>query len=1208
MDTFNPVLGTYLSASGAPAIAQWTQSASPGNTISLSVVNASALPPSSNDSDTQFVTYSQTNSTNGTLNSDGIAQIGSGLTSVTLSSQNSSNSMYFLWARNANGYSAPVAINKTTAWWLGPTPAGPGQTVSVYGENLTFTPTDGLSWIYIARSDGTGGQWATVTSANPYQVSFSVPTNLASGTYQVWVHNGHGGQYGWSSPMTLTVAPQPQYTGTVFNVQNYGAVPNNTTDDTAAFNTAFAAASSAGAGSTVYVPAGTYVVSAITMPGGVQLLGAGQATTIINENPSLASNPPAQLFAPNNNIQVANLTLSTNNVASPHLIFGRGFSNIHFNNVTLNAGLTQYGDFHLDHNVYFQGCTIIGSGGFWGTASQVFIDHCNFYATNDGNNMFYTWGGSDISITNCTAQDLNNSNPNSGAGWGRGRFLVGSDQWGSQTNTYVANNTTIALGVRPTFGDQNAGEQLLWEGSDFFAGTYVNSTANTVTVSGMTGVSAADYAVVVGGDGIGEYAPIAGFNATTGVITLAQPWTVTPDATSVVRIGEIFANIAVYSNTLQGKGVTNTASTGVQFWGGAVNSIIDSNKISNVRYGIVDTGLMNTTNVMPVYFDVIRNNTVTNCQFGITARNNAIGTQLATVGTVIRGNSINTASVAAIMFADTDSLATPFDVILDYNTATNAPIGIELGQNGTATTFLVLDNNTMTLGSATFSGSSALSVSQPLVIVQQGNSFTGYQTTYGGTVAPTVASTPQAQPVSPPALQSSVGGAYTVSGPAGAEVLDVTAGTMLLTSNLFTYLGSYTLKIEPGAEVVLDSNQVVGGLQIATGGKLDVGTYAMTVNYGSGADPKTTILQYLNSGSNGGAWNGLGIFSSAATGSTSYGVGFGDGADHITSGLSSGQIEIAYALYGDANLDGIVNGFDSTIISSNLNKTVAGGWENGDFTYLGVVNGTDIGYLSSNLNKGANLTPQPIPGVTTPSGSQVTVTSSNGTQVVDVKVGAVVLSADLSADFGSYTLKVENGATAVLASNQHLTQLVLTGNGTLNVCSYAVTINYGTGADPKSTIVGYLAHGYNAGGWNGTGINSSTAAAKPGYGLGFADGADGIVYGLSAGQIEIMYTLQGDANLDGVVNGFDLTVLASNMNKSVTGGWENGDFNYDGVVNGFDYSELSANFNKGAITGWAAVQNTGVQNVAAILTTQTATTTASATLTTTKTKQEKRSG
>ena len=78
------------------------------------------------------------------------------------------------------------------------------------------------------------------------------------------------------------------------------------------------------------------------------------------------------------------------------------------------------------------------------------------------------------------------------------------------------------------------------------------------------------------------------------------------------------------------------------------------------------------------------------------------------------------------------------------------------------------------------------------------------------------------------------------------------------------------------------------------------------------------------------------------------------------------------------------------------------------------------------------------------------------------------------------------------------------------------------------------------------------------YGIGYADSADpGNPAGLASGQIEVMYTLLGDANLDGKVNGTDFNLMATNFNQAVTDGWDKGDFNYDGKVNGSDFVLLA---------------------------------------------------
>jgi hypothetical protein len=120
-----------------------------------------------------------------------------------------------------------------------------------------------------------------------------------------------------------------------------------------------------------------------------------------------------------------------------------------------------------------------------------------------------------------------------------------------------------------------------------------------------------------------------------------------------------------------------------------------------------------------------------------------------------------------------------------------------------------------------------------------------------------------------------------------------------------------------------------------------------------------------------------------------------------------------------------------------------------------------------------------------------------------------------------------------------------------------------------STIRGYLIAGYNDGSWNGPGIFSSAVASQNTsgglqYGIGWASGSDGThaVSTLSSGQVELRYTLLGDANLDGTVNGSDFSILAANFGLGVTN-WDQGNFLYGSSVNGSDFSALAANFGQG---------------------------------------------
>jgi phosphatidylinositol-3-phosphatase len=182
-----------------------------------------------------------------------------------------------------------------------------------------------------------------------------------------------------------------------------------------------------------------------------------------------------------------------------------------------------------------------------------------------------------------------------------------------------------------------------------------------------------------------------------------------------------------------------------------------------------------------------------------------------------------------------------------------------------------------------------------------------------------------------------------------------------------------------------------------------------------------------------------------------------------------------------------------------------------------------------------------------------------------VNAGALVVGANGALPDGSVNITGGTLQLGVSTGLAQITSLSVSGNGTFDVNNNHVIINYGAGRDPIASIAALLATGYAGGNWNGAGgIVSTAAAANAGYGLGYADSADpGNPANLASGTIEIAYTLLGDANLDGVVNGIDFGILAANFNKGVTG-WDDGDFNYDNVVNGIDFGELAANFNKGA--------------------------------------------
>lgn len=200
-------------------------------------------------------------------------------------------------------------------------------------------------------------------------------------------------------------------------------------------------------------------------------------------------------------------------------------------------------------------------------------------------------------------------------------------------------------------------------------------------------------------------------------------------------------------------------------------------------------------------------------------------------------------------------------------------------------------------------------------------------------------------------------------------------------------------------------------------------------------------------------------------------------------------------------------------------------------------------------------------GLYTNSGAQYTITSSGATTTLDVTTGTVTLSSDFAAEYPDYDLMIGGGADVVVTAPQTVGQLQING-GTLDVGYSSIFIDYGSGADPISIIAGYVKSGFNAGSWNGAGIISSAASENKSYAVGYADSADtGNPAGLPAGEIEIRYTLVGDANLDGVVNGTDFGIVASHFGQGVSA-WDEGNFNYSGVVSGSNFVAMTANFGR----------------------------------------------
>ena len=185
--------------------------------------------------------------------------------------------------KNAAGYSAPIVINAPQPWWNSSRRAAPGESVRVFGRNLSRRPDSHRAFVWICAA-GQAGRWAEVQEAGKYAVTFVVPADLKPGCYEVWLHGGRGGAWGWGGPVPLDVRAN------VRPARVKSLSPEK--DGSLAIQAALDAMAERGGG-TVKLPAGTFgFTGTLRIPAHVTLSGAGRKNTTLELQTS-----PAASFA-----------------------------------------------------------------------------------------------------------------------------------------------------------------------------------------------------------------------------------------------------------------------------------------------------------------------------------------------------------------------------------------------------------------------------------------------------------------------------------------------------------------------------------------------------------------------------------------------------------------------------------------------------------------------------------------------------------------------------------------------------------------------------------------------------------------------------------------------------------------------------------------------------------------------------------------------
>jgi hypothetical protein len=455
---FTPSVTNKAPNPGTPEIAEWTRSNQPGDTMALTGEDLSSFSEEGEEGrDTRFVVYSE-----GLPVADGLIQRLDGRQcAVTLPDTLAENGMYLMWPHNAKGFGKPVAINQTEAWWVGFDTVNPGETFYAYGRNLSLG--GGKCYLYIKELK----RWLTSTAANPYKATFEVPDDVAVGTYTVYVHNGHGGKYGFSDALTLTVEAAYAWNDNVYDVTDpaYGADGSDANDDTAAIEAAHAAARS-DRGSTLYFPAGTYyMTSALKLYANMRYAGAGIDSTTITTHSSATDRPsvaaPANFNGGSYNIKVQDMTLLYNEYSTltsqgVHFSYGYDYlvENVRIKRDSIyeqspQGPLSTY----KGERMKFKNCEFYCQNGIYiGNLKDGLFEGCQFIGRGDCNQYTAVLGAQRLDFSDCLVKNADDSDASRGDNWGKGRWITMTS---IMTDLYVGNSVVTNCGPRrptPLFG------------------------------------------------------------------------------------------------------------------------------------------------------------------------------------------------------------------------------------------------------------------------------------------------------------------------------------------------------------------------------------------------------------------------------------------------------------------------------------------------------------------------------------------------------------------------------------------------------------------------------------------------------------------------------------------------------------------------------------------------------------------------------------
>ncbi|NQT53758.1 hypothetical protein HQ576_17005 [bacterium] len=475
-----------------------------------------------------------------------------------------------------------AVLNRPSLTWLhgdaGPE-ATPGGTVRAFGRCLAIA--EGTAQLLL-KAKGRAWPLAATAASDEWSASAALPPDLAPGTYQLHLHNGCGGAAGWSNPLPLVVRTARPWPSMVFSVRDFGAKGDGRTDDTLAIQAALAKAKASGGG-IVYFPRGRYkATDTIELPPRTTLRGQQRELTAIFWPDT--DEPPEFLVFGKRSFAVEDLTFYCtnyvhflgNDIAEPEA------GDVHVRRVRFR-GVIYRGHPKPDQvNERFKAVLKRSTGGgdtLRLRGSNITVSECDLYGSGRSlfllrgrgarihDNKLYNgrWGWYCISGADGVVFERNELTGGDLMSTGGGINCLYGVAW-SQNVHYARNHLARMHGWDREAMTSDAG-------GGAYAGPLASATATSVTLADDPEWRNRDWkgaaVFVLDGKGMGQYRRLAAWDARR--IDVDEPWTIVPDATSVVSVTMLQRHYSFIGNSFEDAGVA------IQLYGMAMGNIMAGN-------------------------------------------------------------------------------------------------------------------------------------------------------------------------------------------------------------------------------------------------------------------------------------------------------------------------------------------------------------------------------------------------------------------------------------------------------------------------------------------------------------------------------------------------------------------------------------------------------------------------------------------------------